>query len=808
MQHRLTHLLFVALVFFVLSPLTLSADSKAPFVAGFDRFARHNSIDQSTSGQLIISELSCTACHASDHDLLQPKRGPILDGVASRTSSDWVKQYLVAPNHVKPGTTMPDVLAALPDAEKQKTASVLTAFLSTLQEPFAEIKASGVNPVPLDFWDRGDTVRGMNLYHEVGCVACHAPDLDFEVPQVTASPMDKMLAQLDQNEIAEMGLESAARKVESIPLPDLPAKYTSQGLTYFLLNPEHIRPSGRMPNFNLGAVDAADIAAYLLRKSLRPSNVESEVRQEQEAVEQGRLMFASLGCINCHSVRGIKTSEPSPPRLAALNLSSPKSCVGVVTTGVPNFAVDEVQKSAILQAISTLSNSKVAAAEVLHLRMLQLNCYACHDRNKLGGVGRFRRPYFETVGNVDIGDEGRLPPPLTGIGSKLTPAALKSVISGKDTVRPHMHIRMPVFPATQLKQLPDLFAAIDNGGSQPSESDVFGRFASLAEDGRALMDVGCVQCHSFKGESLPGTVGVDLTGITSRVHPKWFREFLHNPTALKERTRMPSFFPNGKSQNRDILNGDTEMQIAAMWAYLKDINRQEIPGKILNARNQDYELVPKDGPIVLRTFMPVVGTHAIAVGFPDSVHFAFDAEKMRLAQAWRGRFLDARGTWFERFTPPANPLGQQLAIFPESVPFAMLIDENQTWPSDAGAAGYRFRGYRLDETGNPTFLYQFGNYDVEDEIKPSDAQGLTRRFLLKRRDPNTALDRSLWMRGHQGTQLRFNEIRSYSNEAGVSIKVSRGIVDAGELRKNGPKSEWILPLPIEQDLEIEVVYSW
>ena len=38
-------------------------------------------------------------------------------------------------------------------------------------------------------------------------------------------------------------------------------------------------------------------------------------------------------------------------------------------------------------------------------------------------------------------------------------------------------------------------------------------------------------------------------------------------------------------------------------------------------------------------------------------HFAFDADRIRLAQVWRGRFIDAHGTWFNRFQPPIVPLG-------------------------------------------------------------------------------------------------------------------------------------------------------
>ncbi len=826
-QTVLLHTLLTVGSLIISPPLANSEENVVPFVAGFDRFARHGSIDAATAGSLLISELSCTACHASDAEIQQPKRGPILDGVADRINKAWLQKFLTAPATAKPGTTMPDVLAGVPADEKRETVAALTAFLATLHKPFPEIKATGLNPVPLEFWDRGNSDLGKELYHTTGCVACHAPDPEYDVPAIAPSPIDQLLEQLEPEEIAEMGLESAARRVESIPHPDFPEKYTQKGLTFFLLNPESVRTSGRMPNFSFGAVDAADLAAYLMRSKVPPESSSAEFAATDGDVKKGQQLFNKLGCASCHTVAVAnvvaKTNAGSTPAataktLASLNFTHAPSCIGAPQRGLPHFAIDDAQRAALQVAINPDSSTKITLSDQLRAKMLQLNCYACHDRDKSGGVGRFRRPYFETVGNVDIGDEGRLPPSLTSVGRKLTTPWLKNVFAGKAVIRPHMHIRMPVFPAELTKNLPAEFAAVDFANTesgtadqfqtQPSDEDVFGSLQGLDNDGRALMDAGCVQCHIFKGEVLPGTVGVDLAGIAGRVYPQWFHDFLHNPAALKERTRMPTFFPNGNSQNKDILDGDTEKQIAAMWAYLKDIDKLPIPEKIIAARNQDYELVPKDRAIVLRTFMPEAGTHAIAVGFPEDVHFAFDSENIRLAEGWKGRFLDAQGTWFVRFTPPADPLGEQLATFPESVPFALLVDAKQTWPADAGAAGYRFRGYRLNKAGVPTFLYQFGNYDVEDTIQPADGQSLMRRFRLKQRSPNSQEQRSLLLRGHQGLELKPVTPQTYVNETGLQITVSKGIGNSGELRRNGPKTESIIPLPNNSDLEIEVRYSW
>ncbi|HIE98882.1 MAG TPA: c-type cytochrome [Fuerstia sp.] len=789
-----------------------------PFVAAFDRFARHGDIENSIGGRLLLSELSCTACHLTKVQELQPKGGPNLDGVGNRAQPEWLKKLLDSPQTTKPGTTMPHVLASLPVKQKKATIEALAAFLSSLRQPYPELKANGATPVPLEFWKHGNVERGRTLYHQIGCVSCHEADDDYEVVKIKPSPIDQLLEQLDPDEIAEMGLTSAARRVKSVPHGELPTKYTDKSLTFFLLNPEKVRPSGRMPNFQLDAVDASDISAYLLRTAKNEAatdNTESArssetINDDVKLVARGRKLFVEMQCANCHSVTGLKPTRHSKP-LASLQTGSDATCFGTPQPDLPHFEFDELAGNSVIAALTELQRpTNLDAAKSLNFRMLQLNCYACHERNKQGGVGRFRKPYFETVGHVDIGDEGRLPPPLTGVGQKLTTSWMRSVFDGKAAIRPHMHFRMPQFPKSATRDLPDLFVQTAGDAQQPAEQAVFpgGSNADMVEAGRQLMDAGCVQCHSFKGNSLPGTVGVDLAGIANRVHPKWFYDFLLNPGELKARTRMPTFFPNGKSQNKDLLNGDTEKQIAAMWAYLRDLDRQPLPEKIIHARNQNYELTPTDRPIVLRTFMKSAGTHAIAVGFPQKVHFAFDAEQITLAQAWRGRFLDAEGTWFVRFAPPADPIGDDHVRPPGGVPFAILASSLQPWPTDSETAGYRFRGYRLSKDGVPTFLYRIHQFDVEDRIQPSDDGGLVRRFKLRRRQASPEVADRLHLRAHFGKALVFEQVGKYSDNDGMTVSVNVQPGHAGELRNNDAGTEWIIPLEVKSETQIKLRYSW
>lgn len=802
------------IIFFSLAVLTLAsarrAESDVPFVAGFERFGRHDEISKAQAGRVLIAELSCTACHIAGPEV-KPKKGPNLDGVGNRVSHEWLGRMLDDPQKVKPGTTMPDVLAGMSNDEKQKTKSALIAFLSSLQEPYPEIKGTGARPVPHEFWKRGDIARGRQLYHRIGCVACHEADESYETVETKPTPIDQLLKELDPEELKELGLSSAARRVEPVPHGDLAAKYSRQSLTYFLMNPHSVRPGGRMPNFQLTVDEASDLTAWLLRdQKAAPQGLSQNdiAKPAATLAEEGKRLFRSLGCTNCHSAVGL-TPNGAAKELAQVDFNAARTCVGHPVSGLPHYSLDEKQLAAIRAGREGTGLVAFARAvnlpQVVQFHLLKQNCFACHERDKLGGVGRYRKAFFETYGHVDIGDEGRLPPPLTKAGSKLQPAWMTKVLQGTGRVRPHMRIRMPVFPLAEVGALPALFSQTDFGQNrkQPTEKTIFGDQANLAEAGRQLLDTGCVQCHPLRTEALPGVVGVDLGGIVTRVHPKWFYDFLLNPAELKPRTRMPTFFPNGKSQNATILEGHTERQVAAMWVYLKDLDRQKLPPKIEKARSQNYELVPKDRPILLRTFMEEAGTHAIAVGFPEKVHFAFDAEEMRPAFAWRGRFLDARGTWFERFTPPAVPLGGGVAL-PGGVALAKPLRSDKPWPLPSKVRGFKYFGHRLDKKGIPTFRYQVEYFLIEDRLTPQK-DGLLREITIT--DRINANARSLNFLVQTGQKLNRNGA-SCTNAAGLKVTMPKQYANKGGIVTHEGREEWRVAVFVDRKTKLEVRYEW
>lgn len=840
----------------------LHADDALPFVVGFERFARHDDIDATTAGQLLVTELSCTACHASNVDALSPKQGPILSAVGSRVQPKWLEQFVLEPNKAHAASTMPPMLNSIAEKDRPAAAQAIAAYLTTLVESFPEIKATGANPVPLEFHDRGDTERGKRLFHSIGCVACHEPSADYEVTQVQPSDLDRLLDELEPEELEKLGLSSSARQVPSIPLPNLSEKYSRKSLTYFLLNPEGVRPSGRMPNFSLKPVDAADIAAYLT-PAQAPKSVNLRPSNNSQLVARGRAIFGELRCNSCHQVQKTPPAVANGKPLATLNLRSPASCVqandpatdsvtetaapAALKRGQPLYQLDAKQLSSLASVVGTqqpASKSKqlqppaqpaLSPQQTLQLTMLQLNCYACHDRQSKGGMDRYRKPYFETVNNVDIGDEGRLPPTLTGVGKKLVLEWMEKVLKGEATIRPHMTIRMPVYGKKYITQLPQLLTRVD---AEPSKSgEVFARAdkKALQAAGRQLMDAGCVQCHAFRGQSLPGVVGVDLSEVDKRIQPKFLHDFLKDPGSLKPRTRMPTFFPDGKSQYADILGGDMELQLAALVAYMSDLKNQPLPAKIEEARSQSFELTPKEQPIVLRTFMPVGGFHSIAVGYPQQIHFAFDSQRCNIAEAWSGKFIDAEATWFDRFAKPVDPLGQLRVLFPSGPVVALLGNKNAPWPTDANST-VRFSGYKLDDQGVPTFLYQIREgqsnfvYYIADRIQPKvdsneKAIGLSRTLTIRlvtlaSANEDQAATQSkpseqVYLRLMLGKQLKRSDgnankdTLTVSNEDGLIVTLSQ-TSSTGEFRKSGTQSEWLVPVrpSTEQASTLELLYQW
>lgn len=465
---------------------------------------------------------------------------------------------------------------------------------------------------------------------------------------------------------------------------------------------------------------------------------------DAEKAEKGAQYFTQFQCASCHA--GMKlppmtaTATRAPVKaLAEMRPRQPIGCLSAAPKpGAAKFELTARQRTVLLAA---MQNQDVIAAplspeEQVKRTLLTMNCYACHQRGERGGAQGLRREYLTSVGEVDLGDEGRIPPHLQAVGAKLQSSWMKTVLNEGGVARPYMATRMPQFGAANVGHLPALFEKADTReGALPQPDGFAAGAADMAKHGRKLLGTGglsCIACHNFAGNKSLGIPALDLAVSGQRLKWDWFRRYLLDPQSLRRGTRMPGFWPAGVAANKDVLHGDSEQQLSAIWLYLARKNFTDLPAGLIHGK---MELTAEGEAIMYRNFIEGGGARAIGVGYPEKANLCFDANELRIAMIWQGPFIDAarhrsgRGTGFEK------PLGTNVVKLPAGPAFAVLASENEPWPAKpAATASAPFRGYRLDEKQRPTFHYLAAGYEVDDYpvAVPSEVDATFRRTLTVR----------------------------------------------------------------------------
>jgi mono/diheme cytochrome c family protein len=637
------------------------AAEASPVIGGL---ARQERVSPGLAGPVLISELGCTACHPSTREELAAKPGPDLSTVGARAHGAHLREFIANPAATKPGTTMPDSLGHLPAAERTAVADALAHYLVSLGSvtpTFAPPEPSAVE-------------RGRKLYHAVGCVACHSPE----------QPL-----------------------TGSVPLGPLAGKYSVPSLARFLEDPLAVRPSGRMPDSRLDHFEAVDVASYLLREQASPPPV---FRPDPQSAARGKALFTEHRCDACHTVGG-----PSPLlTLAALEQVRPdRGCLSDQPGPWPQYSLSDSQRAAVRAALPPPA-APLSDAGLLELSLTRLNCLACHQRGESGGVPANRNAHF-TSRDENLGDQGRLPPPLTGVGAKLKRDWLRDVIVNGASARPYLNTRMPKFGAANAEPLARWFKQLD--ALPPAEFTRVGREEKPHEVGRELAGskaLNCIACHTFRGRSASPIRALDLTTMVERLEENWFHHYLAHPQRFSPLTIMPSFWPDGKSPLPDVLGGDSGRQRDALWQYLaRGPEAREPQGLVL----EPLVIPVLNEAVIIRRAFPGIGKRGIGVGYPGGINLAFDAGQMRLGSIWSGGFIEASGLWRGQGAGLARILGKDTTTFPPGPAFAVLDSAESAWPvadPSPRPSPHAFSGYTLDAQQRPTLRYSVAGLLVED----------------------------------------------------------------------------------------------
>lgn len=727
-----------------------------PFSTGL---ANTDEIPSQIRGTVWIQTLGCTACHADDGLSGQHSIGPDLTRIGDRVRSGWLQSYLERPQESKPGTVMPDVLNALPSDERADAVQALTHFLIS-QKGSDEGKTQALS---------GSVENGKRLFHSVGCFACH--------------PFGEALE-----------FSSWFKNVQ--------AKFRPDALVEFLKDPLRVHSNGTMPDLNLSHDEASDVAAFLSGQSVSP---DPSFQVNKTKADQGQRLFGKLGCAQCHASLSTKLGQMDPPIHTAPRLRSLdplKGCLSSKSGPWPDYDLSADQVRDMVEALR--SQSPLSASDRIQVRMIQHNCITCHQRDGLGGVAESLDAFF-TTSDLNLGEQGRVPPSLDGVGGKLNPVWLRRVLVQGAVARPYLNVRMPRFGAGVADHLVDLLVETD---ALPAVGDV--EMPNMNDSRRAGRDLAgtdgmaCITCHTFKGTKTGAMGGIDMTLHGQRLNRDWFHQYMANPQRFRPGTLMPDFWPEGHSSKPEILEGDATKQIEALWFYLLDGYSVGTPKGV--HREPMRLLASQSEAVMLRRSYPGVGKRGIGVGYPQGVNLVFNAEQLCLSMIWKGDFADPAGVWLSQGHGNVRPMARQQIRFPNASQIQVLADEQSPWSDGSERSeNHAFKGYRLDEQRRPTFLYEVDGVLLTDTFRDV---ALDESIVLQREISCDALvdSRSFIFRAGQGKTVTALGNQRFQLDQDLIIELLQGgepfivnVDDQQELRIRIRTTEKAEPLKLNYD---------
>jgi mono/diheme cytochrome c family protein len=471
-------------------------------------------------GRELFLEHRCIKCHIDSRATgATPELtmdAPAFDGIGARRNYEWMTKWILDPKAERASALMPQVFRG---PKAKENAEATAAYLASLKSG-AEIKL----PEYKDVLREGGS-PAEPLFERLHCNACHtAPG-----------------AETDTNKIS---------------LSHVAAKFPPEKLIEFLRQPNAHFTWIRMPDFRVSMKEAKELAEFLTKGAERPV----AAKPDDALIEKGKTLVQNSGCLNCHSAK--LENKFAVPQLTELATNKwDRGCLAEMPPEKsPQFKFTAAER-ADLQAFGRLGRESLfrnASAEFAERQTRLSNCNGCH-----GQVQGF--------------------PALEILGAKLKPEWSGQFIAGEIGYKPRpethprgepwVEARMPGFKGRARLIAEGLAALHGFGPKTPSEPPIDNELAKL---GQKLVgkDGGfsCVSCHGVAGLAATDVFdseGINLAYSYDRLLPDYYYRWMRNPLAIDPQTKMPVYFQDGKSPLTEILDGDAEKQMTAIWHYLR-----------------------------------------------------------------------------------------------------------------------------------------------------------------------------------------------------------------------------------------------
>ena len=756
-------------------------------------------------GRVLFHSRGCAACHSPRDDkgveTLAANSVP-LGALEKKYSFKSLVEFLRQPHASRPSGRMPDMRLGGQDGER------IAHFL--LQNTRV--------PGSLGYTIyRGEVWEGLESEKVKAERGGHVSDFALEslgmgkIPQHTAIKYDGWVnianagrhrffltmnggsLIVDGNQIIQQ-VPSDGRGVKQLEgATELTAGWHAIQLTYFHTGRE-AKFSCEMegPQFKRGPIPSARLSV-----SKEPIAPFEPLKGDTALASRGREQFGKLGCANCHD----DLKVPATPGLAWAKLDATRGCLSGSAGAWPRFDLSAEQRTLLAKALPIAEKPQLDDSQQIAKTLVTFNCIACHERTGLGGIAPERNAIF-TGTQPALGDQGRIPPPLSHVGAKLTPEWLGDVLLRGKRQRDYVDASMPQFGDVNVGHLVELFGKVDK-----LEAAVLPKVANIQESKAAGYEMigtnglSCIACHEFNGQKSGEMSALDIGRVTERLKKNWFALYMRQPSRFHPTVIMPSFWPDGQSTRPAILGGDTALQIEALWSYLGDGMRAKKP---LGLSRQSNELRVGDTTEICRGQSPV-GYRGIGVGYPERINLAFDSGEMALRQLWKGEFASVDLGHF-------RPRGTETISFPAGIPFHRLTSLEDNWPYKGKTNhafpqdhGYQFRGYTLDAARRPTLRYEYGDIAVEDffeDVHDKDGNAYFKRTLRF----DTPVEQSpFYFRAAAGKKITASEGRTFTADK-LQVRITsdhKGVVREGE---NG---DVLVPLTLPKGRStLTLEYRW
>ena len=484
-------------------------------------------------GEELVASVGCMACHQTPEETtgaatrtvtntqeLRRQFGPNFQGLGSKTSAQWVYNWLKDPTSYHAGTRMPSL--RLTD---QEAADITAYLMGSTDSAFAGRAAPAVDEaivdqIALDFLSNTAPMitaqqqlatlgrqekleyAGERLISQYGCFACH--DIaGFEGAQPIGTALTNIARKgLHQFDFGFIHIEHSRTAWWSAKLSEPRIFDTHRDLAPLA--------KSRMPNFRFTEQQVETMVTALAGfVEVNPQVTKIVPRTPRNLrIEAGQHLIRQMNCQGCHIIDGEG---------------------GAVVAQVADW-------------LERFQGRSAGDAETL-------------------------APSFS-------------PPNLLGEGRKVQTDWLFGFFHEPSPIRPWLRMRMPSYgmSAERRNALIAYFTALADAAypfAELVEPELTQQELEAALTMFSPDYFNCTTCHIQGDRFPPGSAdrwAPDFALAGERLRPDWIIDWLADPQSLMPGTRMPAFYPLGAP---DVLGGDTTHQLEVLRDYLLTLGEEE-----------------------------------------------------------------------------------------------------------------------------------------------------------------------------------------------------------------------------------------